>query len=552
MSLFIIRADTRSYAELLRISLLAAASIGLLITDHRITVPSLAASILAMLYAGVARALWKTARRHPDVVATNLDYTGRYVTIGALVGAIWTLVFWKGEPIFTLDFKNVPLFIINALASSLALALGKSILFPVDDEVPNAVPHTVNAPVHQIWDASTLLILTGIVGCHSTLSIRRSYTNIYQFCCFFLAIICIENRAHVDVSKAQRHRSLYSDSTHDLMSSSSTASIEDNDTVGFTEEVRYSGMPASLLRSRNNTFHRFLLYIGIISLWAAYTILNSNERPQRRIPVLLDREYSPGSLVEIVLSMYNEPVDEVAKLIRDLRGFPALSDAPVTIYIKDSEADIDDIKQRTRANQITSLPNIGREGETYLNHILNRWDSLAKQTIFLQAGIHNPREFFAHIYNYYSRSQTGFLNLGWSGTVCNCEDCGDRMFWRDKTHIFQQVYTKINNDSAPCESLLLSYKGQFIVSAARIRGISKDIYQDLWQAFTDDKSWAHQPAYLQGRPDSLSAPDFGYTMERMWNLLFQCSDIDVAWRCPSLVSRWRIGGTIGDCQCFDE
>lgn len=114
--------------------------------------------------------------------------------------------------------------------------------------------------------------------------------------------------------------------------------------------------------------------------------------------------------------MYNEPVDEVAKLIRHLRGFPALSDAPVTIYIKDSEADINHIKQQTGANQIALLPNIGREGETYLNHILSRWDSLARQTIFLQAGIHSPREFFAHINNYYSR-QTGFLNLGWSGTV---------------------------------------------------------------------------------------------------------------------------------------
>lgn len=126
------------------------------------------------------------------------------------------------------------------------------------------------------------------------------------------------------------------------------------------------------------------------------------------------------------------------------------------------------------------------------------------------------------------------------------------MFWRDKTHIFQQVYNQVHNNSGACESVLLSYKGQFIVSAARIRGISKDIYHDLWQAFTDDKSWAHQPTYLQGRPDSLSTPDFEYTMERMWNLLFQCSDIDVAWRCPSLVSQWRIGGNIGDCQCFDE
>lgn len=205
--------------------------------------------------------------------------------IGALVGVVWTLVFWKGDPIFTVDFRNIPLFIINTLASSLALALRKSILFPMYDEEPQ----TADTPVHQIWDASILLIITGIVGCHSTLSIRRSYTNMYQFFCFFLAIVCIRNKAHIDIAKAQQHRSLYSDSGYEFTSPPSTASIGDNDTVGFTEETRYSTMPASLSSSRHNPFHRFMLCVGFISLWAAYAILNSNERSQRHTQPRLDR-----------------------------------------------------------------------------------------------------------------------------------------------------------------------------------------------------------------------------------------------------------------------
>jgi hypothetical protein len=106
-------------------------------------------------------------------------------------------------------------------------------------------------------------------------------------------------------------------------------------------------------------------------------------------------------------------------------------------------------------------------------------------------------------------------------------------------------------NSTICENVLLSYKGQFIVSAARIRGVNKDIYHDLWQAFVDENNPAHQPSNLQGRPDSMSAPDFGYTMERLWNLLFQCSSVDVGWKCPTLLSEWRLGGDISDCQCFD-
>ena len=90
-----------------------------------------------------------------------------------------------------------------------------------------------------------------------------------------------------------------------------------------------------------------------------------------------------------------------------------------------------------------------------------------------------------------------------------------------------------------------------MVSAARIRGIDKSIYQDLWNAFADEKSWAHQDEFVRGRKDSMSAPLVGYTMERIWNLLFQCSDMDIAWKCPTLLSQWRIGGDVSDCQCFD-
>jgi hypothetical protein len=226
-----------------------------------------------------------------------------------------------------------------------------------------------------------------------------------------------------------------------------------------------------------------------------------------------------------------------------------LSDAHVTIYIKDSEANNTHVKQKTGADYVITLPNVGREGETFLNHILDKWDSLARQTIFLQAGIHDAREFYTRIKNYYNGS-TGFLNLGSSGSVCDCENCSDRFSWRDNLHFLPQLHNQIYN-STRCDNILLSYKGQFIVSAARIRGINKDIYSGLSQAFIDEESWAHQPSYLQRRPDSLSAPDFGYTMERLWNMLFQCSGVDVAWKCPSLVSGWRTGGDISDCQCFD-
>jgi hypothetical protein len=68
-----------------------------------------------------------------------------------------------------------------------------------------------------------------------------------------------------------------------------------------------------------------------------------------------------------------------------LRAMPNLKDAIVHIYIKDGEANVDELKKITQANSVTKLSNVGREGETYLYHILDRWDSLSKHTVFLQA-----------------------------------------------------------------------------------------------------------------------------------------------------------------------
>jgi hypothetical protein len=250
--------------------------------------------------------------------------------------------------------------------------------------------------------------------------------------------------------------------------------------------------------------------------------------------------------------MYKEPVKIVASFISSLEDTPQLSGANVTIYTKDTDANADDIRQRTGANRVTKLPNIGREGETYLNHITSHWDSLAKHTLFLQADVHNSREVHTRLHNYFDPERTGFLNLG-SSDICNCENCGDQFFWTDNVGLFPEYYSRIyNSSSTACKQVSISYKGQFIVSAARIRGIDKAVYHDLRQASVDENSWAHQPDFLRGRPDSMSAPHFGYSMERMWNLVFQCEGLEVAWKCPSMTSGWRIGGDVGDCQCFDS
>jgi hypothetical protein len=249
--------------------------------------------------------------------------------------------------------------------------------------------------------------------------------------------------------------------------------------------------------------------------------------------------------------MYKESTAQVAALISDLRAMPKLNDSYFHVYVKDMAANTSQLQQQTNAEKVTKLPNVGREGETFLYHILTQYDTLAQHTMFLQAGVHNRREFSSRIAYYFDSNRTGMLNLGPTGALCSCDNCGDRFGWADTSHLFPLLHERIYRVAA-CDSVQLSYKGQFIVSAKRIRGISKPIYVELRDAFVNSTSWAHQQAFLDGKENSMSKPYFGYTMERLWNLLFQCSGPEVGWKCPSLLSRWRLGGSIRDCQCLDS
>ena len=73
-------------------------------------------------------------------------------------------------------------------------------------------------------------------------------------------------------------------------------------------------------------------------------------------------------------------------------------------------------------------------------------------------------------------------------------------------------------------------------------------------------AWAHDQEKLPARKgkweevfgdeDSLEKPYLGYTIERLWGILLQCSTPEVAWRCPNTARGWRTGGVKEDCGCL--
>jgi hypothetical protein len=166
---------------------------------------------------------------------------------------------------------------------------------------------------------------------------------------------------------------------------------------------------------------------------------------------------------------------------------------------------------------------------------------------------------------------------------------------------------------ASCTQALLTHGNNFIAGAERIRGLDRDVYQLLYDALTNANlrnGWAHDASKIPvnvrpggdkdwngkssansggkdrpkgngvavdsfrgvsetgdkgknanwwtsarggiefGEEDSLEHPYLGYTVERLWGILMQCSTSEIAWRCPNTLRGWRRGGERADCGCL--
>lgn len=435
----------------------------------------------------------------------------------------------------TLHGSQITWLVVN-MASSIAVAsIGNSVLAPMDSY---EYPHV----------GSALLALAGITGCFSVMCPQRVYTSVIQLCAFGFAIVAIYQIRRVNDEK---HRPLLWPACFPPGQVLEVdAAAEHVGPIQYASHSLYNTDQTVQVRWCSAQRQGSLFCTSVIVVaWTVFLTANFAFAPPATAPAVLDQKYHPSFPTEVVISMYNEPTAGVALLISSLQGISSLADATMHIYTKDPAANSTALLAATGAHRVTTLPNVGRESETYLHHILSQWDSLAKHTLFVQAQVHNRKEFLWRLQTEYDPARTGMLDLGFRGHSYNCEGT-DYWGWGDDSGVTSRIYYKIHRSQ--CKNFLLSYKGQFVVSASRVRGISKDIYYTLQQALSDQESWAHQDLYLQGRPDTMSAPAFGYTVERLWNLLFQCSDVAMFWKCPSSWTKRSTEHHRVNCQCLDR
>lgn len=260
-----------------------------------------------------------------------------------------------------------------------------------------------------------------------------------------------------------------------------------------------------------------------------------------------------GTKFDIVVSMYQENSAKLARELREIKQLPSLQglEFNIIIYVKDQQADIVALKEAVGADVVKIIPNKGREGGTYLLHILDEWDNLASHTLFLQADIHKFSGFKARITDYFVPS-TGVLSLGFGYSACACDHCQDEWGGKNVWYRVPEVYSAVTGELCPTSKILMSYNGQFIVSSNRIRSTQKHVYEHMKYLLESDKDhWIHKDPKTYMFKDTVDNPYFGHTLERSWMILFQCSDPKLFATCPKLEIRRRPADVDETCQCID-
>ncbi|THZ09664.1 hypothetical protein D6C91_09917 [Aureobasidium pullulans] len=275
----------------------------------------------------------------------------------------------------------------------------------------------------------------------------------------------------------------------------------------------------------------------------------------------------PDSM-DLVVSRYDESAYSVASYIGPILNMTPLSGLTTRVIIcstgQDEPEDLrDDLRHHLPFNVdviVRQRPNVGREGAAFLHHITTGWQDLADHTLFMQAELHYSWSVRRRIQDYFVPN-TGFLSLSDVSEYCSSWDqCWDHSTWSESPDVLKSIYSRANPTIR--QGFTLTYRGQFIASRHRIHSQDKQLFQDLLDEFVNPRSVAHSSGYaehpwLPGKSDSMDRPLFGYTIERLWGVLMQCSDVQLAYRCPSLLSS-AIGSVLHtstpilqDCQCLD-
>ena len=211
--------------------------------------------------------------------------------------------------------------------------------------------------------------------------------------------------------------------------------------------------------------------------------------------------------LEIVVSRYDEDLEWAEDYLNYC-----------TIYNKGEQLAIDAI----------SLPNIGREGHTFVKHIVDNYDNLADHTIFLQGepiDPHSPNlKIVLDVIINFDSELADFLWI--SERLVE----GDFEYIREPYHKIvpniKYAYEKVFGEQPKLETFVFGSGAQFCVSRRRIHKRPVGFYKNILDIFEHDSGEALDELSLKllGNPGDGTVfqpinPEFGLHLERFWGLI---------------------------------
>ncbi|GAA5862430.1 hypothetical protein JCM3774_002514 [Rhodotorula dairenensis] len=308
-----------------------------------------------------------------------------------------------------------------------------------------------------------------------------------------------------------------------------------------------------------------------------YSSCQSLPRAVRPFVCPLFRPPLSSQTVDIVIAYYDEEVGQTERDIDEIRSSPYVASRQhrVVVYNKGPHS-AEFLREKLAlapADEIVPLPNLGREGATYLSHILLHYNdtlaslapnsltdpppvpaehltlpashlrqrTLADMTYFLQGRLawhHVLRPRLKQV-----EPETGFVNFGPNVKLAECAT--DALVGLHFPMI-AQIWSMFRGQLCPPQSAQAgAWSGQFAVSRCRILANPYERYAYLSELLeAPEGHWVHD-GWGPNDSGGPSNPIFGHSVERAWPIMFNCADGRIVEDCPDGEA------SPAKCHCFD-
>ncbi|GAA5903425.1 hypothetical protein JCM8208_001917 [Rhodotorula glutinis] len=288
---------------------------------------------------------------------------------------------------------------------------------------------------------------------------------------------------------------------------------------------------------------------------------------------------APSPTLDIVVAHHSLPPSALAHHVAAVREAPLarLSRVRVFVYEKGDWSDealwggLSGALRRGR-DEVVRLPNVGREGGTYLEHIVAHYNAslpassastgaswvpglgglglgrarpLADTTLFLQEHLAWDWIGAPRLRRTLSTC-TAFVSLGpYQTNLCGLDsEVGTEM--GGIQDIFEMVKGRQCTEGNEEDRVLSTWAGQFAASRRTLLKNELSVYERLVRMIEAPDDDPIHKQYNPSGPSTASNPAFGHSLERSWPLLLHCDDKRIAETCRDVAFEPE------DCQCFEE